>query len=227
MNQKKLTIFDLDNTILNGNSDHSWLEYLILNDFIYRKDYEPQNKIFHRQFIEGNMDFVSYYEFNIQYLCGQTDNYIHEIRQSFLRDVIEPMINIYALKLVHEQMTEDTTLLLATGTTSILAKPIADRLGFKHLVSTELEMKKGYFTGKVIHPPALGSGKFDKVLEWMKTHGFKDFSHSTFYTDSILDIDLMRAVETPIAVNPDKDLEQECFKQDWQILELPVHQTHP
>ena len=88
-------------------------------------------------------------------------------------------------------------------------------------------MKEGYFTGKVIQPPALGSGKFDKVLEWMKMQGFKDFSHSTFYTDSILDIDLMRAVETPIAVNPDKDLEQECFKQDWQILELPVHQTHP
>ena len=111
MNQKKLTIFDLDNTILNGNSDHSWLEYLILNDFIYRRDYEPQNKIFHRQFIEGNMDFVSYYEFNIQYLCGQTDDYIHG-SDNHSYEVSEPMINVYALKLVHEQMTEDTTLLL-------------------------------------------------------------------------------------------------------------------
>ena len=219
---KKLAIFDLDHTILKCNSDHSWLDYLINKGFIKKEDYFEQNAEFQKKFREGKVDYKDYYEFTIQYLKDKSDDYISNIRSDFMREIIEPSINIYALRLIHKHYEKDDELLLASGTTSIIANPIAKRLEFKNVVCTKCGQKNNLYTGKIEGPPSLGEGKLRNVQTWMHNNGFSDFKGTTFYSDSILDMPLLEKVEKPVAVNPDKDLLRASQDLGWEIMDLPI-----
>ena len=219
---KKLAIFDLDHTILKCNSDHSWLDYLMNKQFIKKEDYFDQNAEFQRRFKQGDVNYKDYYEFTIQYLKGKSDDYISNIRSDFMVEVIEPSINIYALRLIHKHYEKGEELLLASGTTSIIADSIAKRLEFKNVVCTKCEQKNNTFTGRIENPPSLGEGKLKNVQAWMKKNGFSDFRDTTFYSDSILDMPLLEKVEKPVAVNPDNDLYRVSQNLGWEIIDLPI-----
>ena len=219
---KKLAIFDLDHTILKCNSDHSWLDYLMNKQFIKKEDYFDQNAEFQRRFKQGDVNYKDYYEFTIQYLKGKSDDYISNIRSDFMAEVIEPSINIYALRLIHKHYEKGEELLLASGTTSIIADSIAKRLEFKNVVCTKCEQKNNTFTGRIQNPPSLGEGKLKNVQAWMKKNGFSDFMDTTFYSDSLLDIPLLEKVEKPVAVNPDNDLYRVSQNLGWEIIDLPI-----
>ena len=139
-----------------------------------------------------------------------------------MREVIEPSINIYALRLIHKHYEEEEELLLASGTTSIIADPIAKRLEFKNVVCTKCEKKNNIYTGRIENPPSLGEGKLKNVQAWMKNNGYSDFRGTTFYSDSILDMPLLEKVEKPVAVNPDKDLLRASQDLGWEIMDLPI-----
>ena len=219
---KKLAIFDLDHTILKCNSDHSWLEYLTNKGFIKKEEYFEQNAEFQKKFREANVNYKEYYEFTIQYLRNKSDDYISNIRSDFMKEIIEPSINIYALRLIHKHYDKDDELLLASGTTSIIAGPIAKRLEFKNVVCTKCEQKNNIYTGKIEDPPSLGEGKLINVQTWMQNNGFSNFNGTTFYSDSILDMPLLEKVEKPVAVNPDKELLRVSQDLGWEIIDLPI-----
>ena len=219
---KKLAIFDLDHTILKCNSDHSWLDYLINKGFIKREEYFEQNAEFQKKFREGNVNYKDYYEFTIQYLKDNSDDYISDIRSDFMKEIIEPSINIYALRLIHKHYEKNEELLLASGTTSIIAGPIAKRLEFKNVVCTKCEQENNIYTGRIEDPPSLGEGKLKNVQAWMKNNGFSDFNDTTFYSDSILDMPLLQKVEKPVAVNPDSELLRVSKDLGWEIIDLPI-----
>ena len=219
---KKLAIFDLDHTILKCNSDHSWLDYLMNKQFIKKEEYFDQNAEFQRRFKKGDVNYKDYYEFTIQYLKGKSDDYISDIRSDFMIEVIEPSINIYALRLIHKHYEKGEELLLASGTTSVIADSIAKRLEFKNVVCTKCEQKNNTFTGRIENPPSLGEGKLKNVQAWMKKNGFSDFKDTTFYSDSILDMPLLKKVEKPVAVNPDNDLYRVSQNLGWEIIDLPI-----
>ncbi len=219
---KKLAIFDLDHTILKCNSDHSWLDYLINKGFIKKEEYFEQNAEFQKKFREANVNYKEYYEFTIQYLRNKSDDYISNIRSDFMKEIIEPSINIYALRLIHKHYEKDDELLLASGTTSIIADPIAKRLEFQNVVCTKCEQKNNIYTGKIEDPPSLGEGKLINVQTWMQNNGFSNFNGTTFYSDSILDMPLLEKVEKPVAVNPDKELLRVSQDLGWEIIDLPI-----
>ena len=219
---KKLAIFDLDHTILKCNSDHSWLDYLTNKGFIKKEEYFEQNAEFQKKFREANVNYKEYYEFTIQYLRNKSDDYISNIRSDFMKEIIEPSINIYALRLIHKHYDKDDELLLASGTTSIIAGPIAKRLEFKNVVCTKCEQKNNIYTGKIEDPPSLGEGKLINVQTWMLNNGFSNFNGTTFYSDSILDMPLLEKVEKPVAVNPDKELLRVSQDLGWEIIDLPI-----
>jgi phosphoserine phosphatase len=112
-------------------------------------------------------------------------------------------------------------MLLASATNKVLVDRIAERLEFKNVVATIPEVINNRFTGNIIEPAALGSGKLIKVREWMALNGFNDFQDTTFYSDSINDLPLLKEVENPIAVNPDNTLRQESLNRSWEIIDLP------
>ena len=131
------------------------------------------------------------------------------------------MINIYALRLLHNHYHNNDVMLLASATNSVIVNPIAKRLGFENIVATEVEIVNGVYSGKFQNTPALGEGKLQKVREWMRRNDFSDFKNTTFYSDSINDFPLLSVVNKAVAVNPDNKLREECEKRSWEIVDLP------
>jgi HAD superfamily hydrolase (TIGR01490 family) len=219
--KRNLAIFDLDNTILNGDSDYSWINFLIEKGFVNKDEYERKNKYFYDQYYQGKLNYDEWAEFALTTIKGKKPEEIEDILSKFLNEVIEPMINIYALKLLHDHTHNNDIMLLASATNSVIVEPIAKRLGFKNIVSTEVEIIDEIYTGKVLGIPALSEGKLIKVKEWMLQNRIESFDNTSFYSDSINDLPLLAAVSKPVAVNPDDMLRKECRKRSWEIIDLP------
>ena len=219
--KRNLAIFDLDNTILNGDSDYSWINFLIEKGFVDKDEYERKNKYFYDQYYQGKLNYDEWAEFALTTIKGKKPEEIEDILSKFLYEVIEPMINIYALKLLHDHSHNNDIMLLASATNSVIVEPIAKRLGFKNIVSTQVEIIDEIYTGKVLGIPALSEGKLIKVKEWMLQNSIESFDNTSFYSDSINDLPLLAAVSKPVAVNPDDMLREECRKRSWEIIDLP------
>ena len=219
--KRKLVIFDLDNTILNGDSDYSWINFLINENYVDKHEYEKRNQYFYDQYYEGKLDYDEWAEFALSTMKGKTPFDLEELLSKFLSTVIEPMINIYALRLLHNHHHDNDIMLLASATNSVLVEPIARRLGFENIVATEVEIIDGVYTGKVYGRPALGQGKLTKVEEWASQNNIKDFKDAIFYSDSINDLPLLSEVGVPIAVNPDDQLRNLSIKNNWEVIDLP------
>ena len=219
--KRNLAIFDLDNTILNGDSDYSWINFLIEKRLVDKDEYERKNKYFYDQYYQGKLNYNEWAEFALTTIKGKKPEEIEDILSKFLNEVIEPMINIYALKLLHDHTHNNDIMLLASATNSVIVEPIAKRLGFKNIVSTQVEIIDEIYTGKVLGIPALSEGKLIKVKEWMLQNSIESFDNTSFYSDSINDLPLLAAVSKPVAVNPDDMLREECRKRSWEIIDLP------
>ena len=219
--KRNLAIFDLDNTILNGDSDYSWINFLIEKRLVDKDEYERKNKYFYDQYYQGTLNYDEWAEFALTTIKGKKPEEIEDVLSKFLREIIEPMINIYALKLLHDHTHNNDIMLLASATNSVIVEPIAKRLGFKNIVSTEVEIIDEIYTGKVLGIPALSEGKLIKVKEWMLQSRIESFDNTSFYSDSINDLPLLAAVSKPVAVNPDDMLREQCRKRSWEIIDLP------
>ena len=219
--KKNLAIFDLDNTILNGDSDYSWINFLIDIGYVDKDEYEKKNQYFYDKYYEGKLDYDEWAEFALSTIKGKRPEEIENLLNKFLSSVIEPMINIYALRLLHNHYHNNDVMLLASATNSVIVNPIAKRLGFENIVATEVEIVNGVYSGKFQNTPALGEGKLQKVREWMRRNDFSDFKNTIFYSDSINDFPLLLAVNKAVAVNPDNKLREECEKRSWEIVDLP------
>ena len=221
MNRPDLAIFDLDNTILNGDSDYSMINYLVDINLL-NKAAKLKNDEFIKDYQQGQLDFNQYTNFALKPYVGKTREEINEIILPFVETIIEPMINIFALKLIHEHHDKGHTILLASATNELIVKPIAQRLDINHVIGTKVKFKNNQCSGEFIPPSALGAGKLKLVETWMKLHQYDNFSGVTFYSDSINDLPLMEAVEFPKAVNPDIKLEAISNERDWEVIYLPI-----
>ena len=216
----KLTIFDLDNTILKGDSDYSWIEFLIINNHVDGDFYRNKNDYFYDQYVEGKLDIHEYCEFALSTFIVLGKEKAEKLLDIFMNEIIEPMINIYILRILHKHYEAGDTLLLASATNSILVNRIGARLEFKNIIGTDPEVKDGSITGKILGDPAIGDGKLKKVVSWMRDNGKLDFGETTFYSDSINDLPLLESVEKPIAVNPDDRLRKTSVLRGWEIVDL-------
>ena len=220
MSKPDLAIFDLDNTILNGDSDYSMINYLIDINLL-DKNAKLKNDEFILDYQQGQLDFNQYTNFALKPYIGMTQNKINEVIHPFVEKIIEPMINIFALKLLHEHYEKGHEILLASATNELIVKPIAKRLEIKNVIATKVEFKNNKCTGEFIPPSALGEGKLQLVKFWMEDKQRNSFSRVTFYSDSINDLPLLEAVELPIAVNPDQTLDGIARDRGWKIITLP------
>jgi HAD superfamily hydrolase (TIGR01490 family) len=219
--KRNLAIFDLDNTILNGDSDYSWINFLIDMEYVDKDEYERKNQYFYDKYYEGTLDYDEWAEFALSTIKGKKPNDLKDLITKFMSSVIEPMINVYALRLLHNHHHNNDVMLLASATNSVIVNPIAMRLGFENIVATDVEIVDGVYSGKMKGIAALGEGKLQKVREWMLDNNFNNFNNVTFYSDSINDFPLLAEVSKPIAVNPDNKLREECERRAWKIIDLP------
>ena len=221
MSKPALVIFDLDNTILNGDSDYAMINYLVHTQAL-DESAGKQNQIFIEDYQRGELDFDAYTTFALSAYIGMTRTEINEYMRPFVTKVIEPMINTLALKIIHDHGDSGDIILLASATNELIVQPIAKRLDIQNVIGTQVKFINDKCTGEYIPPSALGEGKLQLVQQWMQKNNFDDFSGVTFYSDSINDLPLLAAVEFPKAVNPDAMLEKISLERGWEIIDLPI-----
>ncbi len=221
MSKPALVIFDLDNTILNGDSDYAMINYLVHTQAL-DESAGKQNQIFIEDYQRGELDFDAYTTFALSAYIGMTRTEINEYMRPFVTKVIEPMINTLALKIIHDHGDSGDTILLASATNELIVQPIAKRLDIQNVIGTQVKFINDKCTGEYIPPSALGEGKLQLVQQWMQKNNFDDFSGVTFYSDSINDLPLLEAVDFPKAVNPDAMLEKISSERGWEIIDLPI-----
>jgi len=221
MSKPALVIFDLDNTILNGDSDYAMINYLVHTQAL-DESAGKKNQLFIEDYQRGELDFDAYTTFALSAYIGMTRSEINEFMLPFVAKVIEPMINTLALKIIHDHGDSGDTILLASATNELIVQPIAQRLDIHNVIGTQVKFINGKCTGEYIPPSALGAGKKLLVQQWMQKNNFDDFSGVTFYSDSINDLPLLEAVDFPKAINPDAMLEKISLKRGWEIIDLPI-----
>ena len=218
----ELVLFDLDNTLLNGDSDYEWAQFLIEQGVLERDSYEHRNQEFFDQYKAGNLDIHAFLDFQLAPLAQFPRAALDAWHVRFMALKILPMIPGAARRLVSRNMQAGHLCAIVTATNSFVTAPIAREFGVAHLVATEPELIDGGFTGKVSGTPCFREGKVTRVDQWLAAQGrhWSDFSASRFYSDSHNDLPLLERVTRPIAVRPDPLLQQLALKRGWEVIAL-------
>ena len=217
-----LAIFDLDNTLLNGDSDYNWSLFLIKKGILDQSIYEQQNEEFFKDYQTGSLDIDAYAEFQFKPLRENERLFLNDLRDEYVATIIRPMITEKAKGLVNEHRSQGDQLLIITATNSFITKPIAALFGIEELIGTDLEEINNQFTGKIKGVASFQEGKVTRLNEWLddKHLTFAQFDKTFFYSDSKNDLPLLKIVSHPVAVNPDATLNAEAKKNNWPILSL-------
>lgn len=215
-----LAIFDLDNTLLAGDSDYLWGQYLVQEGLVDGKAYEEKNQRFYEEYKAGRLDIYEFLAFSLKPLTLFSPATLKEMHAQFMHQMIDRIITPKALALVDKHRQQGDTLMIITATNSFVTRPIALAFGITHLLATEPEMIDGRYTGKVSGIPCFQDGKVKNLHTWLEQHKM-DLTDSWFYSDSHNDLPLLNEVTHPVAVDPDQQLRQIALQRQWPI--LPLH----
>jgi HAD superfamily hydrolase (TIGR01490 family) len=216
-----LALFDLDNTLLAGDSDYEWAQFLIDRGVLDRDTHEQKNRLFYEQYQAGTLDIFEFLAFQLAPLAGQPRARLDEWHAAFMRERIEPLINPAAAALVKLHRDAGHTCAIVTATNEFVTAPIARVFGVEHLIATELEQRDGTFSGKPAGTPAFREGKVVRLEQWLASRGgWQAVADSWFYSDSANDLPLLERVHHPIAVDPDERLRGVASTRGWPILAL-------
>lgn len=214
-----LAIFDLDNTLLRGDSDHAWGRFLIENHIVDGAAYERENERYYAEYQAGTLDIMEFLAFALRPLAAHDRATLDRWHREYMRTKVTPMITPAARALVEKHRARGDTLIIITATNRFVTAPIARAFDVPHLIATEPEERDGRFTGKVAGTPSYREGKVARLKAWMTEHG-ETLRDSWFYSDSQNDLPLLSLVDHPVAVNPDDTLRREAQKRGWPILAL-------
>lgn len=218
----KLALFDLDNTLLNGDSDFEWSQFLIRIGVLDGELFEAQNLRFYEQYQAGTLDIHAFLDFQLKPLSCHTRSTLDTWHQQFMRDSIMPMVTQGSRDLVARHQAANDVCVIITATNSFVTAPIAKEFGIENLIATEPEQKNGEFTGAVAGVPSFKEGKITRLNQWLSERDWTldSFADSTFYSDSHNDLPLMKIVRHPVAANPDDTLRAHAQKHAWPIINL-------
>lgn len=215
----KLAIFDLDNTLLAGDSDHLWGEFLIEQGLVDGEYYERENNRFYEEYKAGTLDIFEFLAFSLKPLSEHDVDELNRLHRQFLQQKIEPIMLPGAFSLIERHKKESYTALIITATNRFVTEPIAAAFGVEHIIATEPEFDGNRYTGRVAGTPCFQQGKVERLEQWLQQHG-GTLEDSWFYSDSHNDIPLLSRVSHPVAVDPDLTLEQHARDQGWDVISL-------
>lgn len=214
-----LAIFDLDNTLLGGDSDYLWGQFLIEQGIVERDYYEREHRRFYDEYLAGTLDIHEFLQFQLRPLTVHDLATLHVLRDQFLQEKIAPIILPKARDLVQRHRAQGDHLLIITATNSFITAPIAEMFGISALIASEPRMEQGRYTGEVEGVPTYREGKVVRLKDWLSTREI-DLKGSWFYSDSHNDLSLLKEVSHPVAVDPDATLAQYAEDQGWPIISL-------
>jgi HAD superfamily hydrolase (TIGR01490 family) len=214
-----LAIFDLDNTLLAGDSDHLWGEFLVEQGLVNGKWYKRENDRFYANYKDGTLNIHEFLEFSLKPLSEHNLETLSKLHQEYMKQKILPIISHTAQSLVDKHKQKGDLALIITATNLFVTKPIATAFGINAIIATEPELINNYYTGKVKGIPCFQQGKVERLHQWLAETGHS-LQDSWFYSDSHNDIPLLSIVSHPVAVDPDQSLLRHATDANWDIISL-------
>ena len=214
-----LAIFDLDHTLINGDSDYLWGEYMVETGIVNEQEYRARNEEFYRDYQRGTLDNDRYLEFALEPLTRYTLEELYAWREDFVETWIQPIIAPGTLELLDNHRSRSHELLIISATNLFVSEPIARILGVRTVLATAPEIIDNRYTGHFLGTPTYREGKVTVLKEWLSDSNH-DLDGSYFYSDSINDISLLELVDIPVAVNPDEELKAIAQSRNWKMIDL-------
>ena len=220
--KQNLALFDLDNTLLAGDSDYNWSLFLISEGLLDAKTHFERNEQFYADYKAGQLNIVEFLKFQLKPLSEHKKAFLDELHLKYMQKIIRPMMTVKAQNLVDKHKAAGDLCIVITATNSFVTKPIATAYGIEHLIGSDPEMLNGQYTGGVTGVPTYKEGKVIRLNQWLAEHGKKleDFEVSYFYSDSHNDLPLMKLVTNPVAVDADEILTAYAQEQAWPQMSL-------
>jgi len=214
-----LAIFDLDNTLLAGDSDHAWGEFACDHGLVEAEGFRERNDRFYQDYLAGSLDIDAYVRHALAPIAGQAPEVLDRWHSLFMQERIEPMLQPRAFELVESHRAAGDTLLIITATNRFVTEPIAQRFRIDTLLACEGELRDGRYTGEPTGILTYADGKVKRLHQWLSDSG-ESLVGSTFYSDSHNDIPLLEEVDNAVAVDPDAKLESHAAARGWEIISL-------
>ena len=217
-----LALFDLDNTLLAGDSDYEWTQHLLSKGILDRETFEARNQEFYEQYKAGRLNIVEFLDFQLQSLARNSRTDLEAWHDEFMAERILPILGQQSRDLVKRHQDAGDLCAVVTATNSFVTGPICRELGINHLIATIAAQENGQFTGKPRGTPSFREGKISRVEDWLESIGlwWSSFERSWFYSDSLNDLPLLSMVSDPVAVNPDDTLHAHAAREGWKIISL-------
>jgi len=217
----QIALFDLDNTLLGGDSDYLWGQFLVEKGIVERQWYESENSRFYEDYLRGTLNIAEFLKFALKPLSQHPVSRLYHWREQFVTEKIQPILLPAAKKLVESHRQNGDVLVIITATNAFVTEPIAELFGIPHLLATQPEFKQGRYTGRFTGIPCFQEGKIQRFRDWLQTSGLT-IDKTWFYSDSHNDLPLLTQVTHPVAVDPDPHLEKAAKENHWPILSLRV-----
>ncbi len=218
---RQLALFDLDNTLLAGDSDHAWGEFLIAKQAVDATSHRAENNRYYEQYRQGNLDIRGYVRFTLRPILNMSKSDRLALHADFMRHAITPLFLPKADALVDMHQKRGDFTVIITATNEFITLPIAQRFQVDHLIATELEVEDDKFTGEIAGTPCYQFGKVENLEKWLASQPLNlTLEDAVFYSDSINDLPLLERVGQPVVVDPDPRLHSEATQRGWQIISL-------
>lgn len=214
-----LALFDLDNTLLAGDSDYLWGEFLTEQGIVDKAAYQRENQRFYEEYKRGTLDIHEFQAFSLQPMMANDYSTMLAYREQFVEQKITPIMSPASFDLIEKHRQQGDTLVVITATNSFVTQPIVSAFGIENLLATEAEVIDGKYTGRIAGIPCFQQGKVERLHEWMKLHNM-NLQDSWFYSDSRNDLPLLKEVDHPVAVDADEELLSYAQAQGWSIISL-------
>ena len=214
-----VALFDLDNTLLAGDSDYLWGVFLVERGIVDGDYYERENSRYYADYRAGNLDIFEFLRFSLRPLRDNHPDLLKQLREDFLKEKIDPIIPEASFRLIERHREAGDELLIITATNAFVTAPIARRFGIENLIATEPEEIEGQYTGNVAGEPCFREGKVVRLNRWLQEHD-RDLRGSWFYSDSHNDLPLLERVDNAVAVDPDEILAEQARVRGWSVISL-------
>lgn len=214
-----LALFDLDNTLLSGDSDYEWGQFLVSKGLVDSASYETANQRFYEQYKQGVLDIHEFSAFSFKPLSERGMAELTALHREFMHSVIQPLMLPAAVELVAQHRAQGHTLMIITATNSFITRPIAEAFGIPHLLATEPQIIDGRYTQIIDGTPCFQGGKVTRLQAWLQGSD-ETLAGSYFYSDSRNDLPLLEMVDNPVAVDPDPTLQSIAQQRGWSVMSL-------
>lgn len=215
----RLAVFDLDNTLLAGDSDYLWGQFLVEQGRVDAAWYETENRRYYEAYVAGTLDIDAFCAFSMQPLARNKPADLYAWREQFVQEKIAPIVAAGTPALLERHRAQGDTLLITTATNRFVTEPIAELLGIEHLIATDPEMAGGRYTGRLAGMANFQAGKVTRLRQW-RDQQVQKFDYLTCYSDSRNDIPLLLEADVAVAVDPDPALKAEAGRRGWPVISL-------